>query len=124
MPPGARRGNLPHVTDRPSHREPPLRTVLALLLVALAALIPALGAAAPASAAPGDAAIARAGTLATQWGRCPTARPAHRVLAQARRTEAPRPRARRAHAALRAWTEVARVCARPVPQPRVIPPAA
>lgn len=70
--------------------------------------------------APGDAAIARAEALAAQWGRCPTARPAQRVLDQARRTTAPVPRVRRARAALRAWTAVARECARPVDQPQVI----
>lgn len=101
-----------------------MRLALVTALVTLAALVPALASASPAAAAPGDAAIARAHTLSVQWGRCPTARPAGRVLAQARRTEAPRPRVLRARAALRAWTEVARVCSQPVPQPVVTPPAA
>ncbi|MBJ7457379.1 MAG: hypothetical protein JHC74_15105 [Thermoleophilia bacterium] len=42
------------------------------------------------------------------------------MLDQARRTTAPVPRVRRARAALRAWTAVARECARPVDQPQVI----
>lgn len=89
--------------------------VLALLFAALAAPLSA-------TSAPGDASIARAEALASHWGRCPTARPAQRVLDQARRTAAPVPRARRARAALRAWTEVARVCAQPVDQPVVTVP--
>jgi hypothetical protein len=101
-----------------------LRTALLLALLALAALVPALGGASPAAAAPGDAAIARAEALSAEWGRCPTSRPAHRVLAQARRTSAAAPRVKRARAAVRSWTRVARVCAQPVPQPTVSPPAA
>ena len=100
-----------------------MRTALAISLVALTALAPAVAGAAPASAsAPGDRAIARAEALSAQWGRCPTARPAHRVLAQARRTAAPRPRAARARAAVRSWSRVARECSRPVPMPTVILP--
>jgi hypothetical protein len=93
---------------------------LAIVLAALAAIAPlaVAGAAAP---APGDALIAQARELAGDWGRCPTARPAARVLAQAERTSAPRPRVRRARAAVRAWHGVARDCARPVPQPTVTP---
>ncbi len=91
--------------------------VIALLLAALAGPVSAAPAPPP---APGAAVIARAEALAAQWGRCPTARPAQRVLDQARRTTAPVPRVRRARAALRAWTEVARVCAQPVDQPTVI----
>jgi len=98
-----------------------LRTVLVTALVALAALMPALAGATPQAPAPATAALATAEALSVQWGRCPTSRPAHRVLAQARRADAPRPRARRANAALRSWTEVARVCSQPVPQPVVIP---
>jgi hypothetical protein len=93
--------------------------LLAVPAAAAALAIGAIGAPQPAAAAPGDALIARAGALADQWGRCPTARPAHRVLAAARRTERPRPRVRRARAALRAWNGVAEACARPVPQPTV-----
>ena len=92
------------------------------LLVALAILgsiaVPGVGAPSP---APGDALIARAQELAGTWGRCPTARPAARVLAQAERTVAPRPRVRRARAAVRAWHAVARECAQPVDQPTVTP---
>jgi hypothetical protein len=95
-------------------------------LIAVAAAVAAiaaggLGAPAPSAAAPGDALLARAGTLSQQWGRCPTSRPAHRVLAVARRTSAPRPRVRRARAAVRSWHAVARECSRPVPQPTVNP---
>ena len=63
----------------------------------------------------------RAQALAHRWGRCPTA-PVRRSASshQAERSTRPLPRVRRAHAALRAGTEVARVCARPVDQPTVI----
>ena len=98
-----------------------MRTALLIALVALAALVPALTGASPVAAAPGDVALARAEALSAQWGRCATSRPAHRALAQARRTTAARPRAARARVALRSWTEVARGCARPVPQPVVTP---
>ena len=91
-----------------------LAFVIALMLATLS--VPALGA----GSAPGSAAIAEAEALAVQWDRCPTARPAQRLLVQARQTTAPAPRARRARAALRAWTEVARVCSQPVDQPTVI----
>lgn len=98
------------------------RSALIAVPAAAAALaLGALGGSQPAAAAPGDALLARAEALSQQWGRCPTARPAHRVLAEARRTTEPRPRVRRARAALRAWTGVAEQCARPVPQPTVIP---
>ena len=88
-------------------------------IAALASLAaPGIRASAP---APGDAIIARAHELAGVWGRCPTARPAAQVLALAERTKAPRPRVRRARAALRAWHAVARECAEPVDQPTVTP---
>lgn len=118
---GTARATLGIVTERPSHREDPvLRSalVIALLLAVIAG--PAAAAPAPAPVATGSAAIARAQALAQQWGRCPTARPAQRLLDQAVRTTRPVPRARRARAALRAWTDVARVCAQPVDQPTVI----
>ncbi|WP_217914227.1 hypothetical protein [Miltoncostaea marina] len=101
-----------------------MRTALAIALTALAALTPALAAGAPGhgAPAPGDRLVARADAMAAQWGRCPTARTAHRVLAQARRTTAPRPRVRRARAAVRSWQGVARECARPVPMPSVTLP--
>jgi len=98
--------------------------IIALLVTVAATATLALGAAVgtqPAVAAPGDALLSRAEALSQQWGRCPTARPAHRVLAVARRTSAPRPRVRRARAALRAWNGVAEACSRPVPQPAVTP---
>ncbi len=101
-----------------------MRIALITALVALAAILPASALAAspaPAPKAGTEAALAKAGALQQQWGRCPTARPAHAVLAQARRTTAAAPRAKRARAALRSWTEVSRVCATPVPQPVVIP---
>ena len=93
-----------------------MRLAFATTLMLAALTVPALGAAPP----PGSAAIAQAQALAVEWDRCPTARPAQRLLAQARQTTAPAPRARRARAALRAWTEVARVCSQPVDQPTVI----
>lgn len=114
-PPGA---TLAAVTERPSIREDPaLRLALALLLAISLSAAPVV--AAP-PGAPGAKAIARADALAAKWGRCPTAASAQRILIQAKRTTAPRPRARRARAALRSWTEVSRVCARPVDQPIVI----
>lgn len=88
-----------------------------MLLFLAAAALPGAAAGTPPS---GSTAIARAEVLAAQWGRCPTAPPAQRVLDQARRTTAAVPRARRARAALRAWTTVARVCAQPVDPPVVI----
>jgi hypothetical protein len=99
--------------------EPVLRLALVTALVLAALAVPALAGAAPGSAASGAREIARSEALAAQWGRCPTARPAQRALDQAKRTTAPAPRARRARAALRSWTEVARVCAQPVAQPTV-----
>ena len=96
-----------------------MRSALILVLVATAALPGALwGAPSP---APGDAAIARATALSQEWGRCPTARPAARLLAQAVRTEKPRPRVLRARAAVRAWTAVAAECSAPVAMPTVTP---
>ena len=95
---------------------------LVIAVVGIAALasvaVPGLASSAP---APGDAMIARAHDLAGKWGRCPTARPAAQVLALAERTKAPRPRVRRARAALGAWNAVARDCAQPVAEPTVTP---
>jgi len=96
------------------------RLVIAAVGIAALASLAAPGVAAPAPA-PGDALIARAQALAGTWGRCPTARPAARALALAERTTAPRPRVRRARAALGAWQSVARECAQPVAQPTVTP---
>lgn len=101
-----------------------LRVVSRILLLGallLAAVLPAALAASPAAPAPGDAAIRTATALQAEWGRCPTARPAAHVLAQAVATTRPVPRAKRARAALRAWNRVARECAAPVPMPRVTP---
>lgn len=92
-----------------------MRLALALVFI-LCLLAPGLAAAAP---TPTARIIGEAGALEARWGRCPTAPPAARILEQARRSTAPVPRARRARAALRAWTEVARVCALPVDQPTV-----
>ena len=118
--PGARtRHPCPCHGTTTAREDPVLRPALVIALVLAALAVPAFSAPAP-PPAPGSAVIARAQALAAHWGRCPTARPARRVLAQARRSTAPVPRVRRAHAALRAWTKVARVCARPVDQPTVI----
>ena len=111
---GARQPPTGHGSTR-TGRDHRIRLLLALVLSAAIA-IPAV-----ASAAPGDAAIAKATSLSHQWGRCSTARPAARLLAQAVATTADRPRARRARAALRAWNEVARECAIPVAMPSVTP---
>lgn len=92
-----------------------MRLALALVLTLCLAL-PGLGLGAPTSTA---RLIAEASALEARWGRCPTAPPAARILEQARRSGAPVPRARRARAAVRAWTEVARVCSLPVDQPTV-----
>ncbi len=97
-----------------------MRSILLGALL-LAAVLPAALAASPAAPAPGDAAIQKATALQQEWGRCPTARPAARVLAQAVATTKPVPRARRARAALRAWNAVARECRAPVPMPEVTP---
>lgn len=97
-----------------------MRRILLCALL-LAAVLPAALAASPAAKAPGDAAIRKATALQQEWGRCPTARPAARVLAQAVATTRPVPRAKRARAALRAWNRVARECAAPVAMPEVTP---
>ena len=100
---------------------PQVRSILIGALL-LAAVLPAALAASPAAAhASGDAAIQRAGALQQEWGRCPTAPPAARVLAQAVATTKPVPRAKRARAALRAWNRVVRECRAPAPMPRVTP---
>lgn len=92
---------------------------LAVAAATAAVAIPALLGVGAATAAPGDALLARADALAQQWGRCPTSRPAHRLLVRAHQTTRPALRVRRARASLRAWTAVAAECARPVPQPTV-----
>jgi hypothetical protein len=107
-------------------------TRIALLIaLALALLVPALAQGAPMAAGPAPAAsavtkdpaaaaLAQARRLSADWGRCPTSRPAHRLLGIATRTRAPRPRVQRARAALRAWRLVAADCSKPLPQPSVI----
>ncbi len=98
------------------------RLVIAVVGIAALASVAVPGLASSSSApAPGDAIIARAHDLAGKWGRCPTARPAAQVLALAERTTAPRPRVRRARAALGAWNSVARECSQPVAEPTVTP---
>jgi len=116
---GRARATICRVTDGPTSREDPaLRLALVIALVLAALATPALVAAAS-PPPPGSAAIAQAQALAARWGRCPTAPAAQRVLDEALRTTAPRPRARRARAAVRAWTAVARACSEPVDQPSV-----
>ena len=94
-------------------------TVFAALALAAAVTAPGTGFAA-APAAPGQPALREASALARDWGRCPTARPAHRALAAARRA----PRVRRAAAAGRAvaaWRTVRAECRTPVPVPVAVP---
>ena len=99
-----------------------------LVAVALVALAPVAAQAAPAkvpavSAVAKDPAatpLALARSLSADWGRCPTSRPAHRLLGIAARTRAPRPRVQRARAAVRAWRAVVADCSKPVPQPSVM----
>lgn len=99
---------------------------LAIIAVtALVAGVPALthGAGDAAAARAKDPAakpLARATALSKSWGRCPTARPAHRLLNRAQRTRAAKPRVVRARAAVRAWRGVAATCSKPVPQPTVV----
>ncbi len=98
------------------------RTALVLIAALAIGLVPALAGAAPSPRAVAAADIARADALSAQWGRCPTARPAHRILALAKRTRKPALRATRARSSVRGWRTVARVCAQPVPQPSVTLP--
>jgi hypothetical protein len=99
--------------------------LVALALVALAPVAasaakgPANGPLASAKKDPAAAPLTKASTLATDWGRCPTSRPAHRLLTIASRTRANRPRVQRARAALRAWQRVVTDCSKPVEQPQV-----
>jgi hypothetical protein len=96
-----------------------LRLALVLIAVIALGLAPALAGAAPSPAAAATKDIARAQSLADQWGRCPTARPAARILALAKRTRRPALRATRARSSVRAWRTVVRVCSQPVRQPTV-----
>ena len=121
--PGAgrpRRATLEAVTERLSPGKDPLLRLPLILIAALAlGLAPALAGAAGVTT-PADQDIARAQALSSQWGRCPTARPAQAILTLAERTTKPKLRATRARSSVRAWTTVARVCSQPVPQPTVI----
>ncbi len=100
------------------------RTAHIILIAVLALLaVTAVAQAAPSSSAakdPAAAPIATATKLSQTWGRCPSARTAHRTLAIARRTRAAKPRVKRARAAVRAWRGVQRECSKPVDQPIVI----
>lgn len=101
-----------------------MRRLLATLAIATAIAAPASSAAAGATPhAAGDAALREATRLSVTWGRCPTARPAHRALRVARTATGPRrpPAARRARDA---WRRVAVVCARPAPPMPVADPSA
>lgn len=95
-----------------------------LCAAALLPAAPAAGAASPGAVSPGGAALVEAEALADAWGRCPTARPAARTLATARRLQrdAARPAVKRrsARAALGAWRRVAEDCAMPVAMPTVV----
>lgn len=102
-----------------------------LVAIALIALAPVAASAAHGPSAtplaqgtpakdPAAAVLAKASVLATDWGRCPTSRPAHRLLSIASRTRATKPRVQRARAALRAWQQVVADCSKPVEQPQVI----
>lgn len=99
---------------------PNIRIILTIALLALIATA-ALAQGAPSrSADPAAGQIAAATELSKTWGRCPTARPAHRALSLARRTKAAKPRVRRARAAVRAWRGVERDCSKPIDQPTVV----
>lgn len=87
-------------------------TVIMLATAALATTAPAMAA----PAAPARESLREATALAQKWGRCPTSRPAHSALAQARRA----PTAARAEAALMAWRGVADVCSAPVAMPTAV----
>ncbi|MEQ8833753.1 MAG: hypothetical protein RIB67_04835 [Miltoncostaeaceae bacterium] len=95
------------------------------LLVAAAAVVPATAATTAAAAPlkpakdPAAAPLARAAEMSQVWGRCQTARPAHRLLTIAKRTPAVRPRVKRAKAAVIKWRSVERVCSKPFNGPRV-----
>lgn len=102
------------------HRMTTPRLALTLLLAA-AAVLPAAAGAAPSTSAKDPAAVplARAAEMSSVWGRCESARSAHRLLTIARRTSAVRPRVNRARAAVIAWRSVERDCSKPFNGPRV-----
>jgi hypothetical protein len=96
-----------------------------LLLVALSASAAiALPIGAPVIAAPSPApALRHAEDLAATWGRCATARPAHRALALAQKPAAMKVRVVRAHRALDAWQQVVVECSAPIDLPVAQPGA-
>ncbi len=96
-----------------------MRLAIGLIAVLALGLTPALGRAASSPAGAANKDIARGQSLAAQWGRCPTARPAAKILALAKRTRRPALRATRARSSVRAWRTVVRVCSQPVRQPTV-----
>lgn len=91
---------------------------LSPLVLIVATLVLVAPQATPASAAPAPGArlIRVATELSITWGRCPTSRPAHRALQQARHARRA-VRVRRAKRAVRAWRVVVRECSRPTPMP-------
>jgi hypothetical protein len=94
------------------------RLVIALSVAALA-LSAANGVAAP-SASP---ALREAQELSSVWGRCATARPAHRALTLAEKPAAKRVRVTRANRALGAWQRVIVECSAPIDLPVAQPGA-
>jgi flagellar basal body-associated protein FliL len=109
----------------------PITRIPLLIVIALIAVVPAGASAAHGASQashakatpakdPAAAVLAKASALATEWARCATSRPAHRLLSIANRTRATRPRVQRARAALRAWRLVVADCSKPVDQPQVI----
>ncbi len=91
---------------------------LVILAAVTAALAPAAAFAQPAAPA-GAQALKEATRLSVQWGTCPTSRPAHALLSQARTAPATA-RARRAAAARSAWRVVVRECSTPTPMPMAV----
>ena len=89
------------------------RRLLIALSVTAAFAVPA---ATPVVAAPSPA-LRQAQELASTWGRCATARPAHRALAIAQKPAAMKVRVVRAHRALEAWQRVVVECSAPIDLP-------
>ena len=100
-----------------------IRRLALTTAIAAAAFVPTVALAAPQAPAsaqdPASSALRAADTLAADWGRCATARPAHRMLAIAHTTRARQMRMHRAQGALRAWRTVKQECSKPVAQPQV-----
>lgn len=91
----------------------PRRRLVVALSVTAAFALPI---AAPAVAAPSPA-LRQAQDLASTWGRCATARPAHRALSLAEKPAAMKVRVARAHRALDAWQQVVVECSAPIDLP-------